>query len=606
MPPINHIRILRLLFLLCILLCGTAVSAQQKAKFSIASFGYDAFDLTATLPDYEKFDGSGDRYAIIKVTSNNPDDDLTQFSFNFGNMKHIVEPHDGQLWIYVQRNAKHVTITRSGYAPINRYDLHTTIESGKTYTLSITTEGKRVSYQMVQFIVLPKDANATISIKSNKAGSTEELFGTTDKDGLAAKSLEYGSYTYKVLAENHHKQEGWFTLSDKTQTHKETVSLRPNYATITLKSNPGATIYIDGERIAYGSWTGKLKPGSHHIECKQWGHNPSSQYISVTEGLDETITLKSPEPILGTVAITSSPSGAEIKIDGKSYGFTPKSIEVPIGEHKVSLHKDGYDATTQTINVKQEGTATVNIPLSRKITIKIHHTPSWASAYIDEQYQNGNPPYTLNTEIGRTHRIKLRTYDDSYIPIKKNIKIDGKTTNHYFDLKKRYARKSDFYMSVGFGVGYSLNASATLGGHISGFNIEASYEYCLSKSETIWWYDIEDENSPCEHDYKPGLILSGKVGYGFTAGTRFKLTPQIGYRHTILYGDDSTDTYCASGTIGVRTFLAFSSHFGMTLTPEYAFCLKSGDAFKTLSNVSSKIKHLSRGFNANLSFVVFF
>ena len=110
---------------MCLIFIGLLASAQQKQKFSVANFEYDPFDMAA---QSAKLDGSGNRYAIIKVSSTNPDDDLKEYTFNFGNLRSFVEEHDNELWVYVQKNAKTVTITRNGYVPVNRYDLKTTIE----------------------------------------------------------------------------------------------------------------------------------------------------------------------------------------------------------------------------------------------------------------------------------------------------------------------------------------------------------------------------------------------------------------------------------------------------------------------------------------------
>lgn len=88
-----------LLILLLLLLCCPFIAAQQKLRFSIASIKQDQFDTAAKYGEYARVDGSGNNYAIIKVTSNNPNDDLSGFNFNFGNLKSIVEQHDNALWV---------------------------------------------------------------------------------------------------------------------------------------------------------------------------------------------------------------------------------------------------------------------------------------------------------------------------------------------------------------------------------------------------------------------------------------------------------------------------------------------------------------------------
>ena len=128
----------RTLLLLLLLLLGATDMNAQNRKFSVVSFGLDQFDLTARNDQYKKIDGNGSLYAIIKVTSTNPDDNLSEYRFNFGNMNHQVVQKDGELWVYVQRNAKMVTINRQGFTTINKYDLGTTIEEGKTYTMVLS------------------------------------------------------------------------------------------------------------------------------------------------------------------------------------------------------------------------------------------------------------------------------------------------------------------------------------------------------------------------------------------------------------------------------------------------------------------------------------
>lgn len=203
--------------MLAILLALPAV-AQSKLRFSVVGFELDVTDFSAQSPEYKKVDGSGSLYAIVKVTSNNPDDDLREYQFNFGSLKHIVVEHDGELWIYVQRNAKTVTITRKGYAPIQRYDLRTTIQPGKNYVMQLSAAQRPTYKQMVKFAVKPAKTKAVVLVKSAKEGAVEELFGIADAStGEVAKSLELGSYTYRVIASGCNNVEGGFFSTTAAQ-----------------------------------------------------------------------------------------------------------------------------------------------------------------------------------------------------------------------------------------------------------------------------------------------------------------------------------------------------------------------------------------------------
>lgn len=592
--------------LACVLINITSISyAQQKLKFSIANFSPDPFDLSAKDAQYEKYDSNGERYAIIKVSSNNPDDNLNEYSFNFGYMKHIVEEHNGILWVYVQKNAKLVSITREGYFPINKYDLHTTIESGKNYVMSITSEAIKVSHQMVQFNIEPKSSKAVVMIKSFKEGSTEELFGYADVTGAVAKSLEYGKYSYRVLADNYHMSDGIFTLSDKANTYIENIVLRPNFSDITFKVDADAEIYINGEKKGSRQWSGTLKAGKYQVECRQINHKSTSQYIEVQENDNRTINLNIPEPILGTVSITSNPLGADINIDGKVYGKTPRNLDLLIGKHSILISKEGYQSESKSFEIKEEGTTDVSVSLGKITTALINSNPTNSNLYIDGTYK-GSTPYTFEGEVG-THNVKL--FYNGYKPIEKKVYF-GNTNQMSFSLKKQYVKRTDFYIAAGVGAGSILNASASIGYHISNFNFELDYNYCFQESPKIYWNYIGDDYDyyPKTCTYAPSMILAGKLGYGVLVGTRFKLTPQIGYRFTKLaeYGavGQIEGAYCSSTTIGLRMYLAFTTHFGISLTPEYIVLISQSEGFKTLSNVTSKIKNFGKGVNLNLSLVL--
>ena len=348
-----------IIFTILLLLVG-AISSFGQLKFHVASFGEDQFDLAARDERFKKIDGSGSLYAIIKVSG----DDLKEYNFNFGNMNHLVESHEDQLWVYVQKNAKQVTITRSGYNPLRNYDLRTTIESGKTYRMQLSAQGPVIYTQMVMFQVKPADSKAVVTIKNASLDGEEIMLGMVDASGSVAKNLPYGTYTYRIISENYNSSEGRITLNNQNETHREEVTLRPRFSQITLTVDGGAEIWVNGEKKGTGTWTGPLNAGAYSVECRRTNHRSSTQSITVEENVPRTITLTPPVPITGAISVLSSPLGAAIKIDGKDYGTTPRNItELIIGQHEVTLSLQGYDETKASVEVKENETAELNMSL---------------------------------------------------------------------------------------------------------------------------------------------------------------------------------------------------------------------------------------------------
>ena len=350
--------------MLLLLLAAVPVTAQQK--FHIVSFDESPLDMTARDAQHEKIDGNGDRFAIVKVTSTSADDDLRAYNFDFGYMESLVESKGSELWVYVQRNAKHVTITRSGYHAVSKYDLRTTIQPGCVYVMQLSPEAKRVQRQMLLFKVTPSDSEAFITYKNEASDEGEKVFGngTVDASGMAASSLELGTYTYRIISKNYHESEGRIVLSTNNGKHIEQVTLRPNFARITLNVSLDADIYVNDEKKGTGTWNGILTSGTYSIECRKEKHKSSFETITVEEGKDVTYTLKAPEPITGVLSLFSSPLRAAITIDGKPAGETPSIVEnLLIGEHKVTLSKNGYKSATIDVIIKENETTEHNVTL---------------------------------------------------------------------------------------------------------------------------------------------------------------------------------------------------------------------------------------------------
>ena len=56
-------------------------------------------------------------------------------------------------------------------------------------------------------------------------------------------------------------------------------------------------------------------------------------------------------PVQASLAIDSTPSGADIEIDGAFVGNTPSTIDVKPGSHQISVKKNGFVTWTRTLNV---------------------------------------------------------------------------------------------------------------------------------------------------------------------------------------------------------------------------------------------------------------
>ena len=590
---------LKLGWVILAILCALPASAQTKLRFSVAAFEQDVTDLSAQSTQYKKTDGSGSLYAIVKVTSNNPDDDLREYKFNFGSLKHIVEEHDGELWLYVQKNAKTVTITRNGYAPIHRYDLRTTIQPGKNYVMQLSVAQRAVYKQMVKFAVTPPDCKAVVMIKSAKEGAAEEMFGIADSStGEVAKSLEFGSYTYRIFAENYHESNGRIILDDRNALLTEKIALKPNFASVTLSVDSDADIYVNNELKGTRTWSGILKSGNYQVECRQKNHKPSMQYITVEDNVNKTYTLTPPTPILGTLAVTSTPLGAKIEVDGKNYGVTPRNIDIIIGSHAVTLSRQNYKTETVNVEVRENETADIDVKLSDFANITINSNPKGASLSINGQ-NVGTTPYQKEMASGeyilRLTAPKCRTYE-------KRVHLDSSNPTVDIKLDRQYQQRNAVYLQVGGQFGTLMGIGGAAGFYVGNVNVEAGFTMGMT-SEKIY-VNFADGKDPSLEELKP-MCFGGRVGYGIIIGTRMRLTPQVG-ASVVSVKDNEIATYALCATVGLRFEYALAANFGISATGEGCFAVSKKDSFKQLEGISSKVKGWATGGNLRIGAYVNF
>lgn len=594
MKNIKHLFLLPVLLLFAV---TPLFSQVQQSKFHIASFDENPHDMSPKTN--ERRDADGEPYAIIKVTSNNPDDNLAAYTFDFENIPHIVEVKDDELWVYVGRNAKFVNIKRDGYRSIRKYDLGLTIQSGRAYEMHLSVEAPTVYKQILHFKVQPASSEATIMLKAQKSGAQMENFGTIDKDGIIARPIELGTYTYTVVSDKYHNSEGRIVLNKRNGTHIEEVLLRPNFSNITFKAAPGVEIYINDEKVGVERWSGDLKSGVYSVECRKPKHKSVVEMIKIEESNDRVIELRSPVPITGVMVVTSAPSGATVNVDGKYRGKTPMFIDsLLIGSHKVELSMPNYKSETTTVEIRENETAECNVTLSDIARMRIESSPSGADLYIDNR-KVGATPYEKSMPSGY---YNVRLSKNGYQDFSKRVYLSSSKPRVKFTLKQQYQKKFSGHIEAAGQFGSLMGWGANVGCYLSNFNIEAYYTYGIKK-DTVY---VNVPHNGASYEETPSAAAYGvKMGYGFILGRRFRLTPQIGIG-TVSVTSDNLTSSAITASAGMRCECVLLGHLGVSFTPEYTFAVSKKDVLKQLETISSDVKGFVSGFNARVGLFIYF
>ena len=585
-------------FFILIQLFVTGATAQKQSEFSVGSFEEKPFDTAARDDRYKVVDGNGELFSIIKLVSNNPGDNLLAYSFDFGLCESRIKEVEGDVWVYVQRNAMRVTIKREGYRPV-KFDLPVTVQPGQVFEMVLTAEALPVYREILLFNIKPAGVKATVMYKRATPGAQLQFFGIADNEGTVAKSLELGTYIYEIHSDNYHKSEGRIELKENKGKHIEDVTLRPNFSTVTLEAGEGVEIYIDDEKMGTGSWSGVLNAGTYSVECRKERHKSVSERVTVNADGDQLFRLKSPVPITGALVLLSKPLGANIFIDGKECGVTPTTIDgLLIGEHTVTLSKTNYSAETFNVDIAENGMLEKEVVLSNNLRMTITTDPAEAELYIDGK-RVGSTPYSADFTSGD---YDLRVTKKGYGEIAQRVHFDSSAPNLSYTFKRQHLGKNGGYVEAVGQAGFLMGAGANVGAFVYNVNVEACGLLGFSKAPLYINYS---NGAAPEEDAVSVMAYGARLGYGILLGTRLRVTPQVGIGALSLRGDKLAAS-ALTVSLGARCEYAFSKFAGVSLTPEYSLAVSKSPVFEQMAAASSRVAGWANGINARLGVYLYF
>ena len=265
----------------------------------------------------------------------------------------------GEYWVYMPKGVSMLQVLHRNYTPlmVNFYDYGVgKVESGMTYTLTLSkpsgsTEPVDAGGNFYALTVNPK--NAVVTIDGNQQ--------TVSTDGAYSAMLPYGSHTYKVEAGGYISKSGSFTISSSDMTPIN-VSLVSAMATVSVTCpTPAVSLYVDKKSVGMIPWTGSLKEGMHLIEVKKEGYRSQQRTINLSQQQKLDVAFNELAAIQGNLSVNYKPFGADVYVDGKKVGQTPRVFNgIMVGSHKVEIKKDGYGTDSKTVSILEGQTVSLS------------------------------------------------------------------------------------------------------------------------------------------------------------------------------------------------------------------------------------------------------
>jgi hypothetical protein len=202
----------------------------------------------------------------------------------------------------------------------------------------------------------PIQSYGSISVTSSPSGATAVLDGgSSQTTPCTFTGVSPGSHTVYVSKSGYTSVSRTVTVSGGSTTQLSVTlnQVAPETGTIYVVSTPqGANAYVDG--VYYGitpALATGLSPGNHQVRISLSGFQDWVGTVFVSSGatttVSQTLHVGTPTPTqspgTGSVAVSSTPSGAQVYMDNVYQGISPLTISpVQPGTHTFLIKQAGY------------------------------------------------------------------------------------------------------------------------------------------------------------------------------------------------------------------------------------------------------------------------
>ena len=349
------------------------------SQISVKSFRELPMDTDARI--FQKETPDGDKCALIKVVTT-----IKNFDFSVGHAFVCdVQYKTAEIFLYVSEETRYITIRHPRLGLLRRYKVPMDIRPLHTYemvlqTAKITTiVEETVNTQWV--VIDSKPSGAKVFINGNDTGRVTPY----------QAELMLGKHYYRLEKVGYKTSSGNFVL--KMDNKEEImVPLPANYSKVLFKTNPfvHAKIKISGAlQSSKTPLTKNLNAGNYVVEMKHPQYHNIKKVVVVKGGGKQQEVVFKMRPRNGHLKIVSEPYGAEIFINGKSYGTTPKTIRnILIGSNTIKLTKQGYYDSQTTVVIKENQITSKKFKLTSKnnySTTQDENADSYVQAQVNQE-----------------------------------------------------------------------------------------------------------------------------------------------------------------------------------------------------------------------------
>jgi formylglycine-generating enzyme required for sulfatase activity len=244
--------------------------------------------------------------------------------------------------------------------------------------------------QAQTFAITLQPLPGLFSLSSGNVDGAEVLIdgaavGTTPLQNV---DVAAGAHTLTVRKARYEEFTAPLQIEGRRQPQNMAVELLPAWAAVELSTTPaGATVTVDGAEVGTTPLTTELLAGKHDVVVKLAAHKAWTSNLSIVARQNLSVPPITLEAADGLVLLRSTPSGANVTVDGSFRGQTPVELSLKPGtNHSLVFFLNGYQEAKRQVRTDADAESAVSVTLEPiTSSVQISATPADADVYVNGQ-----------------------------------------------------------------------------------------------------------------------------------------------------------------------------------------------------------------------------
>lgn len=337
---------MRRLFVL-VLICSWIfnVSAQN---IKVSKFGMLEKDMTANTVGTQKLDQNGEKAALIKIQA--PEQG---FTFDGGSLGIVArEDHNGEIWLYVPRHSKKLTIQHKDYSVLREYHYTLPIEGARTYEMYIDIGIGRY-----------------VTLTSQIANSTIYVDGANYGVSPVTKYLTYGRHTVRAIKDRYEGEQPLMVTTDDVESMRivniAQRDMSDHFGNVSVEVENKADIFFENRLVGTGSWNTQLREGTYVVETRKADCDPVKTSFTVIAQKHNNVKANAPVPHMGWLHVYTRPRNV------KTTPFDVNEAQsLPVGTYQLEFSRSGFVTQNKEYTVRRNETTRDTVTLQRVTYVK--------------------------------------------------------------------------------------------------------------------------------------------------------------------------------------------------------------------------------------------